>query len=914
MFNAISLNAYFEQRNIPKNGRAVVEHIRASEPSRRTNSTPLSSASRYPSRKMGVTIQSESLRNELPAVYIWDHDDETHEFYDQPPRIQITYTDVLGRKSARNITPDFFVLQDKFTGWVECKTEQWLLKHLEEDRDLYQRDETGAWRCAAGEDYAARYGLGFKVRSSHETDQLAFLNLKFLSDFLSEDGTQVDPALRLTVLARLATQPMILLHELVNDRPAAETADIYRLIANGDIYVDLSQQRLSQPEFARVFLNQASSAAYQIMAQAGSAAGWSNVRPVCLEVGKKVMWQDALFEIVNVGFGKINMRQADGQFCELTLEQAKLAIKEQLLTSVADGLNHWHTRLNEILTGASADDLADARWRHRWVTGTIDIQTDAKVRHYWTQKPPSEKVIARWRRHYARGEATHGCGFAELITHRQRKGNRRRKMDLAVVDRMEAAAVAWGQRRDNLSTRNAWGTLSNECTAIGLVPPSFRTFRAACNALDRHTVKKNHQGSRAAYDLEAFQIMDRATPKHGERPFEVAHIDHTQLDIFLRTAGQADTTRKPWLTVMLDAYSRYVLAWSISFESPSYRSCMNVIAECVKRHMRMPDMIVSDSGAEFESIYYETLVAAMRTTKTIRAKSKPRFGSVLERFFGVNNQQFIHCLRGNNVALKEPRSMSTTHDPRNRAEWNLGEFTDRFGRYLSAVYHANEHPALGCDPATAFTAGTIRSGERATRLIAHDENFRMLCLPTTSKGVAKVIPGRGVKIKYLYYTGPAMRDPKIQNTTVAVRYEPMNAAIGFAYVNGKWAQLRSEYAAEFMHHSTKEIEILTHEMRQRAGNTGTRQATSARNIADFMKQVGEDEESMIQRRKDEEWRMANPDASASMLPAHLRVVSPSTGTTATTQRSRGRPRKTHLPSTLTNKWEGLNVQQYGEFK
>lgn len=46
-------------------------------------------ACRFASRKMGQVIQAESHQNELAAVIGWEHDKNTHEFYDQPPKIKL---------------------------------------------------------------------------------------------------------------------------------------------------------------------------------------------------------------------------------------------------------------------------------------------------------------------------------------------------------------------------------------------------------------------------------------------------------------------------------------------------------------------------------------------------------------------------------------------------------------------------------------------------------------------------------------------------------------------------------------------------------------------------------------------------------------------------------------------------------
>jgi hypothetical protein len=49
--------------------KALVERVRASPPARRVGGRAGNVSGRYPSRKMGVTIQFESHRGELAGIY-----------------------------------------------------------------------------------------------------------------------------------------------------------------------------------------------------------------------------------------------------------------------------------------------------------------------------------------------------------------------------------------------------------------------------------------------------------------------------------------------------------------------------------------------------------------------------------------------------------------------------------------------------------------------------------------------------------------------------------------------------------------------------------------------------------------------------------------------------------------------------
>jgi transposase InsO family protein len=194
----------------------------------------------------------------------------------------------------------------------------------------------------------------------------------------------------------------------------------------------------------------------------------------------------------------------------------------------------------------------------------------------------------------------------------------------------------------------SWIALKMTCDRRALPSPSLKTFCRAIQLRPGFEQTAKPQGRRAAYAQEDFYWeLALTTPRHGDRPFEIVHIDHTELDVETVCIRTGRVLGRPWLTLLMDAYSRRILALYLTFDSPSYRSCMMVLRECVRRHARLPQIIVVDGGREFQSVYFETLLARYECTKKNRPAAKPRFGSVCERLFGTTNTQFVHNLKGN---------------------------------------------------------------------------------------------------------------------------------------------------------------------------------------------------------------------------------------------------------------------------
>ena len=201
----------------------------------------------------------------------------------------------------------------------------------------------------------------------------------------------------------------------------------------------------------------------------------------------------------------------------------------------------------------------------------------------------------------------------------------------------------------------------------------------------------------------------------------------------------------------MDAYSRRILAVYLTFDPPSYRSCMMALRICVQRFGRFPQAIVVDGGKEFHSLYFDTLLARHHCIKKTRPGASPRFGSVIERLFGTTNTQFVYNLLGNTQASKKPRTLTKAIDPKGQAVWTLGDLYAYLVDWAYQIYDSSEHPALGTIPRGVYESGLIQTGEREHRRILYDEEFILATYPSTRKGTALIQPGRGIKLNYLYY-------------------------------------------------------------------------------------------------------------------------------------------------------------------
>ena len=325
------------------------------------------------------------------------------------------------------------------------------------------------------------------------------------------------------------------------------------------------------------------------------------------------------------------------------------------------------------------------------------------------------------------------------------------------------------------------------------------------------------------------------------------HIDHTKIDVEVRLPNGRTRSRRAWLSLAIDAFSRRVLSAILLWDPPSHRTCMLIIRQMIKRWGRVPNTIVVDGGSEFRSVYFELLLATLKIKKKTRPGSKARAGSVIERLFGISEKEFWHNLLGNTKATKRNvRTVTPETDPKANAVWNLPALQMAADHYFGITYDGNHHGGLGMKPCEAYAQGIAQWGERKHMRWVFNAALEILTMPSPKNPTPMVVPGRGVKINYEYFWSPVFRSGKVEGKRVPVRYDPYDASRAWAHVDGKWHPLKGQHIHLFAGLSQRATKILTDQMRENARAAGRRLTVNAARLADFLRRTTLTEEFLLQ--------------------------------------------------------------------
>jgi putative transposase len=803
----------FLSLGLAQEARDYANRIRNSEPVRLVRSGKKNVKGRYSSRKMCLTIQFESHTCELPYIIDIEYNQEdVLEYYDQPDTYAIEFKNRNNRNVRPTYTPDFFVIRKTGMEFVECKTEEELLKLANEQPWKY-----GKWHCPPAEKHAERYGFRHVVVSTAEFDRTHIRNTVFLEDYLDEDTPPVAEDILQKVVAIISNEPGISLSNLLERvfDAGATADDVYTMIATGDIYVDLSFEPLVNRE--RVWVYPSKEAA-----DANAPDAQHSLLPkgqfVDVEVGSRLVWNNKIIDIVHVGANKIFFDGEKGAAPCLSLPFFEELVKKGEIRAVKKDRD---------------DEQPDLRWKKELDDATEKAKAEAQRRHRIIQdyqpgdplpKKCSLRSIMRWRSRYRSAEINFGNGLVGLLPKWYLRGDRgTERIDPVARSIMNDLIENDYEKNVQKGMYVVWSKLVLECEELSgshkIKPPVYMTFIRYVKQRPTYLQALKRMGHRAAYANAPFYYwLKKDTPPHGDRPWHICHIDHTELDIELVDPENGENLGRPWATFMVDAFCRRILAVYVTYDPPSRVSDMMVIRECVRRHGRLPQVFVVDGGSDFHSIYFETLAAAFQITIKTRPAAKPRFGTPVERLFNTTNKQLIHNLIGNTQITTNVRQITKSNDPRKLAVWTLGPLFEKLCDWGYYRYDTQKHQKLKRSPRDAYHSSLKLTGERRHRLIAYDEEFKILTLPPTRKGTAKFFPGRGVKVNNKWYWCDEFGETeyaKYEGTQIPVRMDPFNVGHVYVYLDNRWVECKSQYYFEQEGRSETEQMIISAEERMR---------------------------------------------------------------------------------------------------
>jgi putative transposase len=294
------------------------------------------------------------------------------------------------------------------------------------------------------------------------------------------------------------------------------------------------------------------------------------------------------------------------------------------------------------------------------------------------------------------------------------------------------------------------------CRNVGF-PPSYDVVHAVIRSLPTSLTTLAHEGSKAY--SEHFDLVYR---REAEGPNAIWQADHTLLDILLVREGKEPA--KPWLTTIIDDYSRAIAGYFFSFDAPCALHTSLALRQAIWRkedprwHVcGIPQILYSDNGSDFTSHHLEQVSADLKIRLVNSLPGKPRGRGRIERFFETITQMLLCEL---------PGYAPSGGTIRGKPQWTLQDIEARFRDFLLGVYHVRVHGDTKMPPQARWEAGAFlpHMPESLEQL-----DLLLLTVPKTRK----------VHPDGIWFLGMRYIDPTLAayvGEEVLLRYDPRDIA------------------------------------------------------------------------------------------------------------------------------------------
>lgn len=240
-----------------------------------------------------------------------------------------------------------------------------------------------------------------------------------------------------------------------------------------------------------------------------------------------------------------------------------------------------------------------------------------------------------------------------------------------------------------------------------LVAPSRTALYRRINARDPFDVVERREGRTAAMA----RFRGGGAGELVREPLERVEIDHNCLDVRVVDASRKVVLGRPWLTVVLDCYTRMVLGYFIRLGVPSV-DAVNQALRCaigskvglLKRigsikhdwpAFGIMQKVVVDNGLDLHASSFRLACAELGICIDYTPPRSPHYKGTIERFFRTMNDGLVHEFPGTTRSNPKDRGEESQV---NRPAMTLGEVEAEFVRWVVDDYHYQFHSSINQRP------------------------------------------------------------------------------------------------------------------------------------------------------------------------------------------------------------------------
>ncbi len=761
MLTDTELDRLFAAWKTPEAGRQLIRKLRADGPVRKLQGRMDTVRTRYISKKMGRALYAESRTVELPGIVFREKDPKTTELWPQPCTVDLFISGMKSGRSRVQHTPDLFLITDSGFVVEEWREEGRLLRLAQERPHHFVKDEEGNWHYLPAEEHFKALGIDYRLRSADEHPRIFLANLWFLEDYSLESALPVPAAETSRLLALLGERKYVPHLELIHEHHF-KADHVFQLLLTEDVYVDLHATRLDVVDDLVIYCDKVVAQADALLRLATSSALPDSA--LVLRVGSKLLYEQRPYEVVLVGTTEIIARDSNGDVMPLPMKLATELFQRQMLTVAGGAHVEKEYDLAEVL--GDSKKLAAAMERRAAVLSQCATGI-------------SKRTLRRWASRVAGVTAPQDQLRALMPS---QGANRTSRLPLAVLALAERAVKEHHNKPNKPSVFATYQHFVCLCSEAGETPMRQSSFYEWIKTRQNVVMR---EGLRKAYQQEPIPLhFDYEHPVHGVLPHEVVYVDHTIPNVFLRGMHLEDLG-KPVLSIAIDGALSMARAFYLSYRPAGTESVLMLLRDYVRRNGRLPKVLVLDNGKEFHSEAVKLFCSLFSIHIRWRRRSKPRDSTMVERALGATEQEVISALEGNSIALKDPREVSSSVNPKKFIRWTLPALHGSIEHYLFEVHSKRVHPRFGMTPGEYEKRLLLECGAREHVLVRYDKTLKLLTSPHSGKATREVDRRKGVFVDGRFYWNDKLAQAT-QGEAVEVRCEMWCARAVYVCFRSEW--------------------------------------------------------------------------------------------------------------------------------
>ncbi len=300
--------------------------------------------------------------------------------------------------------------------------------------------------------------------------------------------------------------------------------------------------------------------------------------------------------------------------------------------------------------------------------------------------------------------------------------------------------------------------LHNQAEGTNFQVPSVSTLERRINEIPGYLLDFKRLGPALAKNKWRYSM----TGDQSTRILERVEVDHTLLDIWVLDPRLGIPLGRPWITVLIDRFSGYILGIYVSFYGPSSATVASALKIAILPKsdlvaaipdieyewtaMGIPELLVVDNGMEFHSETFRRIAWELRTDVIYNPVRQPWLKSSIERTMMEVNRTLPRDGR-----VFTPIKNAERIDPSKTA---LIEFYDlcRCLMVWAVDQHPRSiHPKTLVRPIDLWEDGLLEAPPARLPLQTKQLDISM------GIHASRIVDGDGVFFKYLRYNSPELQ-------------------------------------------------------------------------------------------------------------------------------------------------------------